>query len=232
MADTNATQGRRRPGWTGYLQNVFQEIAWCAWLNALWLTFTLLGGVLFGIGPASVAACVVARRRMCGESIHFRDFAVVWRREFVRGAIVVLPVVAVVLLLFTNYVYFSALGPRAGGPRLVTLAALALALGAGSYVAPMYAHYHLRLHRYLPMAMRFALARPLSTLLLLFVLTALAFGSAVMPALPAVISFGAWWQASTWLCVRFFQENEDRLSAPETTTTQPADLPTEPLRIR
>ena len=231
MAETNVTQGRAMPGWTGYLQTLFTAIAWCAWLNALWLVFTLLGGVVFGIGPATVAACVVARRRMRGESIQFGDFATEWRREFLRGSIVVLPVVGVITLLFTNYMYFSALGPQAGGPRLVTLAALVLALGAGSYVAPMYAHYHLRLYQYLPRAMRFALGRPLSTFILLFVLAALAFATAVMPALLAVISFGAWWQASTWLCVRFFQENEDRLAGSAVPQETHA-LPVEPLKIR
>ncbi|HZM80470.1 MAG TPA: DUF624 domain-containing protein [Candidatus Limnocylindrales bacterium] len=234
MAETNATKGHGTPGWTGHLQTLFATIAWCAWLNAVWLTFTLLGGVLLGAGPATVAACVVARRRMRGESIHFGDFAAVWRREFVRGSIVVLPVMAAVMLLFTNYVYFSALGPQASAARLVTLAALALALGAGSYVAPMYAHYDLRLYRYLPMAMRFALGRPVSTFILLFVFATFALASAMMPVLLAVISFGGWWQASTWLCVRFFQENEDRLAGSSTQDRLAAagDLPAEPLRIR
>ncbi|HEX6685610.1 MAG TPA: DUF624 domain-containing protein [Candidatus Limnocylindrales bacterium] len=234
MAGINAARGHRAPAWTGHVQTAVAGIAWCAWLNAMWLGFTALGGVGLGAGPATVAACVVARRRMRGESIHFRDFAAVWRREFLRGSVVVLPVVAVVMLLYTNYLYFSALGPGATGPRLVTLAALVLALGAGSYVAPMYAHYDLPLRRYLPRAMRFALGRPASTFILLFVFASFAFVTAVMPVLLAVIAIGGWWQASTWLCVRFFQENEDRLAAstePERTMTQPA-LPAEPLRLR
>lgn len=233
MAETNATHEHGAPGWTGHLHTMFSVIAWCAWLNAMWLAFTLLGGVLLGVGPATIAACVLARRRMRGESIHFGDFASVWRREFVRGSLVVLPVMVVVVLLFTNYVYFSALGPQAGGARLVTLAALVLALGAGSYVAPMFAHYHLRPHQYLSKAMRFALGRPVSTIILLFILTAFAFASAVMPVLLAVVTFGGWWQASTWLCVRFFQENEDRLAgtAAPGLARQPT-LPAEPLRIR
>lgn len=238
MAETNATQGRATPGWAGHVHTLFSAIAWCAWLNAMWLGFTLLGGVVLGIGPASVAACVVVRRRMRGESIQFGGFAAVWRKEFLRGSAVVLPLFAVLMLLYTNYAYFSMLGPQASVARLVTLAGLVLALGAGSFAVPMYAHYDLRLYQYLPRAVRFALARPLSTLILLFVLAAFAFASAVMPVLPVVISFGAWWQASTWLCVRFFQENEDRLAAPatqdrlNTTRSQQPPLPAEPLRIR
>lgn len=216
------------------VQGSVAAIAWCAWLNAMWLAFTLLGGVLFGAGPATVAACILVRRRSRGEPVGLRDFAAVWRREFLRGSVVVLPVYAVVFLLFTNYAYFSAMGPQAGVPRLVTLAALLLALGAGSYVAPMYAHYDLKPSKYLTSAMRFALGRPLSTIILLFVLAVLAFASAVMPVLPAVISIGGWWQVSTWLCLRFFQENEDQLAARPTAPAVPAgpNLPAEPLKIR
>jgi uncharacterized membrane protein YesL len=213
------------------VQVLCSTVAWCCALNAMWLAFTLLGGIVLGIGPATAAACILSRRRLRDESIHLRDFAAVWRREFVRGTVVVLPVVAVVLLLLSNYAYFSMLGPGASGPRLVTLAALVLAIGAASYVGPMYAHYELPLRSYLPKAMRFALARPASTIILLFVFAALAFVTAAVPVLIALVSIGAWLHASTWLCVRFFQENEDRLARPSHVERQRA-LPVEPLRIR
>jgi uncharacterized membrane protein YesL len=234
MAGTYATQDQRGPAWAGHILTTFSVIAWCAALNALWLAFTLLGGVVLGAGPATVAACIAIRRRMRGESIRWRDFAAVWRKEFWRGTVVVLPVAAVVVLLYSNYVYFSALGPGAGGARLVTLAALVLAIGVGSYVAPMYAHYDLPLHQYVLKAMRFGLARPASTFILVFAFAACAFVTAVMPALLAVISIGAWWQVSTYLCLRFFQENEDRLARrafPESAIPH-TSLPVEPLRLR
>lgn len=235
MARTNATQHHRVAAWPGHVYSLFSSIAWCAALNALWLGFTLLGGVVLGAGPATLAACIVARRRMRGETIHLRDFASVWRREFLRGTIVVLPLLAVIVVLFSNYLHFSSLGPAASGARLATLAALLLVIGAGSFVAPMYAHYELPLRRYLPKAMRFALARPASTFLLLFVFLVFAVATALMPVLLAVISIGGWWQASTWLCVRLFQENEDRLAVEPTGHESPfaqTSLPVNPLRIR
>lgn len=211
-------------------------LAWCAALNALWLMFTLLGGVVLGIGPATVAACILTRRRMRGESIHLRDFASIWRQEFFRGSAVVLPVAAVTVLLWWNYAFFSALAPAAGPARLATLAAFAVAVGAGAYVAPMYAHYHLPLPVYPLKALRMALARPASTVLLLLVFTALAFATAAVPLLLLTLSVGVWLQTSTWLCVRFFEENEHRLANRGKARTAGPDLlaalPSEPLRIR
>ena len=54
------------------------------------------------------------------------------------------------------------------------------------------------------------------------------------PALLAVISVGAWWQASTYLCLRFFQENEDRLARQthRESAVPHVSLPVEPLRLR
>lgn len=221
--------------WAVRVHAACSVIAWCCALNALWLAFTLLGGVVLGIGPATAAACILVRNRMRGdETIHRRDFARLWRRELWRGSAVILPAVVVPVLLLSNYALFSALGPQAGAARLATLAALVLAVGAGAHVGPMYAHYDLPLRSYPVKAMRFALARPASTVLLLLVFAALAFPSAAVPVLPAIVSIGAWLHVSTWLCVRFFEENEARLAGQASPGSRPPvrALPTEPLRIR
>jgi uncharacterized membrane protein YesL len=221
-------------GWAARVHAVSSTVAWCCALNALWITFTLLGGVVLGVGPATVAACILVRRRMRGESTRLRDFAAVWRRELVRGSLVVLPVAVLTTVLLSNYAYFSALGPSASAARLATLGALVVALGAGAYVGPMYAHYDLPPWSYPAKAVRFALARPAPTVVLLFVLLATAFATAAVPILLLTVSIGAWLHTSTWLCIRFFEENEDRLAAAaEPGPVRPERaLPSEPLRIR
>ncbi|QSB15821.1 DUF624 domain-containing protein [Natronosporangium hydrolyticum] len=224
--------------WSARLHSATSTVAWCAALNALWLVFTLLGGVVFGIGPATVAACVLARRRTLGESIQARDFAVIWWREVLRGSVVILPVVFVILALWSNYSFFSALGPDASAVRLVTLVACVLAIAVGCYVGPLYAHYQLPLWSYFFHASRVALARPASTVLLLAIFATAAFITAAAPVLLLFISIGAWLHTNTWLCVRFFEENERRLADPNIgpATTgpprAPLALPTQPLRIR
>jgi len=218
--------------WTGRVHSACSTVAWWCRLNALWIFFTLLGGVVMGIGPATVAACVVSRSRSRGEVVGVRDFAVAWRRELRGGTAVVGPVVAVVALLWLNYAYFAALGPRGDLPRLATLAALVVALGAGAYVAPMYAHHDLPWRLYVVRSLRFALARPASTVILLFVAAVVGFATVALPVLLVTVSIGAWLHASTWLCLRFFAENEARLSTAPDSGGPVRGLPSEPLRIR
>ncbi|MER7250690.1 DUF624 domain-containing protein [Kribbella sp. NPDC000426] len=197
-------------GWSIKLYDATDEVVWAIKLNALWIVFTLLGGIALGIGPATLTAYSLARRRSAGESFHaLPAFRTAFRHEFRRGTLVVLPLVALAVVLVGNYLYFAALG--AALPRLASLAAL-VALGLiAAYALPMTVHYDLGIRTLLPKASLVALARPASSLVLLFVALSIAYVSAKFPVFGFVVAGGAWIQLDTWLCLRFFAENEARL---------------------
>ncbi|WP_049568027.1 YesL family protein [Nonomuraea sp. SBT364] len=188
------------------------EVVWMAQLNLLWIVFTLAGGVVFGIGPATLAAYALARRHAQGESIQaWAEFRDAYRREFARGSLLVLPVAVLAVVLVGNYLYFLTLGPDLGVWRLATFVALLVLAGVGTFLGPLYAHYDLPIRGYIPKASLLALTRPASTVLLLFALWAIVYVTMTLPVLAPVISIGAWIHINTWLCLRFFQENEARL---------------------
>ena len=200
--------------WVIRLYEAADEVAWAVRLNLLWLLFTLAGLVVLGVGPATMAAYTLARRHAQAESFAaFPAFLVAYRREFVRGTTLLLPVLGVSVFLAGNYFYFASLGPAAVLPRLATLAALAIVVVIGAYLLPMAAHYDLRAYAYLPKASLFALARPAPSALLLLVATAVGYASVTYPFLVLVVAVGGWIQLDTWLCLRFFAENEARLRA-------------------
>ncbi|MGP3932694.1 YesL family protein [Nonomuraea sp. KM88] len=199
------------PAMSMKVQAVCSELFWAARLNLMWIAFTLLGGVVLGIGPATMAAYTVARRHARGESIHWADFWSVYRREFVRASLLILPVAVLATVLIGNYLYLSAAGPSMGALRIATFVALIALAGVGAYVGPLYVHYDLPLWAYWPKATQLALMRPASSVLLLLVLSSIAYATAVLPVLAPVVGFGAWIYLNTWLCQRFFEENEARL---------------------
>ena len=199
------------------LYEAADEVFWAARLNLLWTVFTLAGGVLLGVGPATVAAYTVARRHACGEAFPvWSTFAAVWRREFGRGSLVVLPLAGAAALLVTNYAYFASLGSTATALRLTTLAALTVLALIATYLLPMLVHYDMPGRAYLPRALHFALTRPAPSVLLLFLGTAIAYASTLYPFLVLVVAVGGWIQLDTWLCLRLFAENEARLQAERT----------------
>nr|WP_221473915.1 DUF624 domain-containing protein [Planomonospora venezuelensis] len=188
------------------------ELVWAARLNLAWIVFTLAGGAVLGIGPATVAAYTLARRHARGESLPlWREFAAVYRREFARGSLLVLPLVAAAGVLYGNHRYFAALGQGAEPLRLATLAGLIALAAVTAYLLPMYVHYDLKPLACLPRASRLVLARPASTVLLLFVLAAVVSAAGILPFLALALAAGAWIQLNTWLCLRFFAENEAHL---------------------
>ncbi|MGZ0153135.1 YesL family protein [Kribbella sp. WER1] len=197
-------------GWAIKLYGVADEVVWTIKLNALWILFTLAGGIALGIGPATLAAYSLARRRSSDESFHaFPAFRTAFRREFRRGTVLVLPLVAAAVVLVGNYLYFAALGVAL--PRLASLFALvALGLIAG-YAFPMAVHYDLGTRMLLPKASLIALARPASSLVLLFVAVSVGYLSVRFPVFGILLAGGAWIRLDTWLCLRFFAENDARL---------------------
>ncbi|NJP91273.1 DUF624 domain-containing protein [Nonomuraea sp. FMUSA5-5] len=200
------------PAMSFRIQAACSEVIWAVRLNLVWLVFTLAGGVILGLGPATVAAYTLARRHARNETFQvWREFWTVYRREFVRASLLVLPAVLVAIVLVGNYLYFSALGPGYGVPRIASFVALILLAGVGAHVGPLYAHYDLPPWAYWPKAAQLALLRPASTVILLLALSAIAYATTALPLLAPLFSFGAWIYLNTWLCQRFFQENEARL---------------------
>ena len=194
------------PHWVIRLHEAADEVFWAARLNLLWIAGTLAGGVVLGIGPATLAAFAVARAR--SRNGHAR-FIAEYRREFRRGTTVVLPILVVAAALIVNYHYFDAVAAFAGATA--TVAALAVLVVVASFALPMAVHYHVPAYALLPKASLFALTRPAPSALLLLVAVAVAYLSRVLPFLVPAISVGGWIQLDTWLCLRFFAENEARL---------------------
>jgi len=199
-------------GWSIRLYYAADELLWAIKLNALWLVFTLLGGVALGIGPATLTAYNLARRRSFGESFHaLPAFRVGFRKEFARGSLLVLPLLTVAVVLVGNYLFFASLGAKASVPRLACFVALAALAVIAAYLLPMAVHYDLRPRELLPKASLVAISRPASSVVLLFVFVTIAYLSSTFPVLGLVLAGGGWIQLNTWLCLRFFEENEARL---------------------
>ncbi|HWV50433.1 MAG TPA: DUF624 domain-containing protein, partial [Microbacterium sp.] len=61
------TTNTAAPGWALHVHAAFEWLWWVATVNLLWLVFTLAGGIVLGIAPASVAAAELTRRRLRGD---------------------------------------------------------------------------------------------------------------------------------------------------------------------
>jgi len=188
-------------------------VLWALTMNVLWIAFTLSGGIVLGASPAAVAATDLTRRRLRGDLFPtLREFAVVWRREFVRANAVVGPALLVATLLSVRAVSLILSG-AVDAASVVVIAAAAFAVTLTAVLVPLYAHYDLPPRRYVVVASQWLLRNLAHGSILLAAGVLIATASAAVPGLIPFLSIGAWISLSTALCVAFFTANDKALAA-------------------
>ncbi len=213
------------PTWALRAHAACDWVLWAMAVNALWLVFTLAGGVALGAAPATVAAAHLTRRRLRGEAFPtLRTFARVWRAEFVRSNIVLCPALAVTGLLAAQAASAAMSGTLSQPMGALTAGAAVLAFVLTALLAPLYVHYDLPLHRYLPTASRWMLCNLAPSALLAVAAVVTVTASLVVPGLIPLVSIGAWLSLSTALCLGFFAAN-DRLVAEQAAPTHSTPSP-------
>lgn len=213
---------RSTDGWAIRAFHLCDGVVWIAKLNLLWLAFTVLGGVVLGAAPATVAAHTLARRRLRGQGgAAVGAFASVWRSQFVPANVLLLPVALLAGLLGVNWLTFGAApGAVAAIVAGLVLVASGLLAATAALLVPLYVHYDLPLRSYPVMASRFLLGNPVAGLLLLVSAVGIAAITTFVPALALFFSIGAWIHLDTALCLSFFAANDTRVNAADPVSAQ------------
>lgn len=178
-------------GWVGGFHEACQWVYRLALLNLWWLGGCLLGGLVFGFFPATVAMFDVARfwMRTAGDEgdSAFRRFRTAYRTEFFRANALGLGLVLAGYVLFVDVNFF--LGQS--GPLALTLLVLSLALSGVYcmtliYLFPVYVHLDLPWRQQIMTAALVGLSHPFRTA---FVVLAAVSLSAVFARLPGLFVF-------------------------------------------
>jgi len=193
-------------------------VLWAVTMNVLWIAFTVAGGIVLGASPAAVAAADLTRRRLRGDLFPtWREFARVWRREFVRSNAVIGPALLIATLLSIRGVALIMAG-QLDAASLVVIAAAGFAVTLTAVLVPLYAHYDLAPRRYVLVASRWLLRNLAHGLILLAAAVLIGAASAAVPGLLPFVSVGAWLALSTALCLAFFAANDKAVAAQDAPT--------------
>lgn len=158
------------------LDSLLHWVVRLVWLNVCWIALTLLGGVVLGMGPATVAAYAVGEQWARGE----KDLSVgsvmwtQWRRHFRRANAVTLLATALVGALLASWWLSRGQGPI---PAAITqgMAMLGLLLIAATVphlpwvTALVEQTTDRRLSRVFAMALAIGIGRPVLTLVMLVI---------------------------------------------------------------
>ncbi|WP_130859338.1 YesL family protein [Gracilibacillus phocaeensis] len=149
------------------VMNGMEWITRMAYLNVLWLIFTILGLVVFGLFPATVAMFTIIRRWLLGniQEWDFRMFYSIYKKEFVKSNVIGLIFLAVSFLCYVNIQYMSYYHSGFHGmikwPLLTVMIVIGLVM---LYVIPVYVHYQVSLKEVCKYAFYLMLSHPLANI--------------------------------------------------------------------
>ncbi len=187
----------------------------CEWicrmvyLNMLWLMATILGLILFGVFPATVAMLTVMRKWLLQEinTPIFSTFAATYKKEFLRSNGLGLMMAAAGFIIYLN---FSIIGAIGGAISFVLLAGLIstaiLYVIALLFVFPTYVHYELKLTDYIKAALVLGIRNPLVLMALILSLILLYFLFNLVPGLMPFFIGSATGLILMWFGSRSFKE--------------------------
>jgi uncharacterized membrane protein YesL len=163
-----------------------------AYLNLLWLFFTLCGGIILGMGPATTALFSLIRKKyLMGDISHiFSKYYHEWKSTFKSGNQLFIPLALFGLFLYVDFRLIEIL-PESSVityiviPALVVLSGLWIVISVFTF--SFFSHYSdLTFRENVKKAFWFALLSPLESILLII---GVSLNSIIVLSIPATIPF-------------------------------------------
>lgn len=142
-----------------------------AYVNILWILFTLIGGVILGIGPATAGMFTVVRKMVMGadEIPVFTIFKDVFRKEFKRSNLLLFIITCTGILLYFDFRFFQMQeGLFFTLVSYFTLGLFLVYFLILLFIFPLFVHYQMKVIHYFRSASIFVIMQPIITILMAF----------------------------------------------------------------
>ncbi|MDQ0974722.1 putative membrane protein YesL [Neobacillus niacini] len=144
----------------GFMGGLFRFSEWAmklAYLNILWILFSILGFGVFGVMPATVATFTIARKWLkLEEEIPIgKTFFSTYKKEFVKSNVIGFILAIIGMILYVNYQYLHVIENPIIYIVFVSLN-LMMSFFCGIlclYIVPVYVHFDLKLSQYFKYAL-------------------------------------------------------------------------------
>lgn len=171
-------------GMTGRFFKVCEIISKLAYLNILWILFTILGLGIFGFIPATVALFSIIRKWVMGDTDVpiFTTYWKTFRKEFLKSTMLGGVLLLVGYILYIDFAYLPSDGIFAVvrfGLIVVALLYVIVLL----YIFPLFVHYEWKNSLYIRYALILGASHPHYTLLMIIGIGILYFVSVKIPGI-------------------------------------------------
>ncbi|QHE53027.1 YesL family protein [Pontibacillus sp. HMF3514] len=203
-------------GVTGKLYTFSTWVYRLAYLNVLWLFFTVIGLGVFGIAPATVASFGVSRKwvKDKDESNIFLSFWQIYKQEFIKSNGIGFILFSVGFALYLNFqltmmidniFMFTVI-------RVLFLISFFVYFLTVVFIFPVYVHFDLKVLQLLKQSFFIAIAAPLETIITLLLFSVVYFTLALIPGLIPFFGLSLFAFISTIVSLNAFSKLESRIS--------------------
>lgn len=157
-------------GFLGSFNKLLEWISRLAFLNLLWISFSLLGLIIFGFFPATVAMFSVARKWMLGndEMSIFKTFWTTYKREFLKSNVLGVIIVAIGLILYIDFNFVQHAENSFATILYVPFFIITLIfISMLFYIIPIFVHFDMKLSQVIKNSFFVMIMNPLSTFYML-----------------------------------------------------------------
>lgn len=196
-------------GMTGRFFRICEIISKLAYLNILWIFFTLIGLGIFGFIPATVALFAIIRKWVMGDTDVpiFTTFQKIFRKEFLKSTMLGGSLLLVGYILYIDFVYLPSDGIFAVvrfGLMVVALLYVIVLL----YIFPLFVHYEWKNRLYIKYALVLGASHPHYTLLMLIGIGVLYYVSVKIPGIIPFFSVSLLAYIMMWTSYQVIQKIE------------------------
>lgn len=174
---------------TKTVNRIYSATEWIskfAYINLLWLAFSLVGLVVLGFFPATISMFTIIRKWIKGEGDIpiFRTFWSTYKSEFLRSNGLGLIVAIIGRLMVVDFVFLKNMGNSFTNVLQIPLYLFAFVIVMTMfYLFPVYVHYELKLIQIFKNSFLIMIIHPLENLVMIAGIIALFFVVKFIPGL-------------------------------------------------
>lgn len=181
------------------------------YLNMLWILFTLLGCIVFGLFPATTAMFAVTRKWFVkgGQIPIFSVFWSTYKTSFFQMNMIGTLLTSLGIILYVDLRFFQ----TANHSIYIILSyfiifALFIYFVVVLYIFPLYVHYQYRTLEYIKRSVIIVLGKPLYSIMMIVGCYFVYFISTTFPILIIFISGSLFSLVIMWISMHSFKQNE------------------------
>ena len=162
-------------GLLGGFYRISEWIMRLAYVNLLWFSFTLLGGIIFGIMPATITLFAITRKWEMDKEEDFPIFKTFWesyRKNFMKANLLGVFLFIVWGTVVLYYAYLDVLPNNLFIIFQIIFYSIVLIVGfIFVFIFPVFVHYNLSLKQYFINSFVIAMSFPHYTILMVFIIS-------------------------------------------------------------